>query len=88
MEWSSKSSDGQRFGTTIVGADDPFKVPADEIKALAADAAFSAAVPILGAHYPCANNPPADFWALKPAKTFWSNEDFSTTGGDWRGGST
>lgn len=73
--------------TTIVGADHPFTVPADEIDALAADRAFSDAVPIVGAHYPCAHDPPARMWELDPLKTFWANEDFSTIGGDWAGAS-
>jgi hypothetical protein len=82
------SLDAHGFSRTkVVGADDPFTVPPQEIAALQKDAAFSAIVPIVGSHYPCDRDPPTALWDLRPAKTFWANEDFSTLGGDWNGGS-
>jgi len=57
------------------------------IKALETDPDFSKDEPIQGTHYPCTRDQSAAFWNLKPAKTYWANEDFSTIGGDWAGAS-
>ena len=84
---ASLDAAGFKDSTKIVGSDGG--IPASQIAAMAADEAFSAAEPILGAHYPCAWEPqvlPASFWELTPPKTYWANEDMSTIGGDWAGG--
>ena len=62
-------------------------IPGDQIKALQSDPAFAAAEHIQGTHYPCARDQPPAFWEIVPKQTYWANEDFSTIGGDWDGGS-
>ena len=81
-----KSLDDAGFhGTQIVGSDGG--IGGDEVAAMKADPEFSAAVPILGAHYPCAREAPAALWELPgPEKTVWSSEDNSGISGNWRGG--
>eukprot|EP00656_Telonema_subtile_P023201 TRINITY_DN2455_c0_g4_i1.p1 TRINITY_DN2455_c0_g4~~TRINITY_DN2455_c0_g4_i1.p1 ORF type:complete len:1051 (-),score=162.84 TRINITY_DN2455_c0_g4_i1:218-3370(-) len=69
--------------TKIVGSDGG--IPADQIKALSTDPVFAAAEHIQGTHYPCARAQPAGFWEIQPTQTYWSDEDFSTIGGDWAG---
>ena len=71
--------------TQIVGSDG--RIPGDQLKALEADPAFAAAEHIQGTHYPCSRDQPAPFWEVVPQQTYWANEDFSTLGGDWAGGS-
>jgi galactosylceramidase len=78
--------DGAGFHLTqIVGSDG--SVGRDEVAAMQADPAFSAAVPILGLHYPCARTVPSSVWVLpgKP-KVVWSSEDNSGISGNWAGG--
>ena len=71
--------------TQIVGSDGG--VGGDEIAAMKADPVFSAAVPILGAHYPCDRTAPASMWELPGvAKIYWSSEDNSGISGNWKGG--
>ena len=51
------------------------------------DPAFSAAVPILGLHYPCTRTVPSSVWALPgKRKVVWSSEDNSGISGNWAGG--
>ena len=72
-------------GTQIVGSDGA--VPGDEIAAMKADPALSAAVPILGEHYPCERAAPAALWELPGTqKVVWSSEDNSGISGNWKGG--
>jgi galactosylceramidase len=71
--------------TQLVGSDGG--IPGDQIKALQSDPAFAAAEHIQGTHYPCARDQPPQFWEITPKQTYWANEDFSTIGGDWAGGS-
>ena len=71
--------------TQIVGSDG--SVGGDEVAAMQHDAAFSAAVPILGLHYPCARSAPKQLWQLPGTpKTIWSSEDNSGISGNWAGG--
>lgn len=62
-------------------------IPSTQLKALEGDPAFAAAEHIQGTHYPCSRDQPPSFWGIVPAQTYWANEDFSTIGGDWAGGS-
>lgn len=71
--------------TQLVGSDGG--IPADQIKALQTDPSFAAAEHIQGTHYPCARDQKPEFWEITPKQTYWANEDFSTIGGDWDGGS-
>ena len=71
--------------TQIVGSDGG--IPSAQINFLATDPAFAAAEHIQGTHYPCSRDQPAKFWEIVPKQTYWANEDFSTIGGDWDGGS-
>ena len=49
---------------------------------------FSAAVPILGVHYPCARTlVPKPLWDLPGTETVvWSSKDNSGISGNWAGG--
>ena len=79
-----KAFDSAGFtSTAIVGSDGTLS--REQIAALARDTELSAAVPVLGAHYPCAHDQPEAVWDLRPAKHYWASEDFSTQGGDWNG---
>ena len=83
-----ESFDAAGFETTaIVGSDGTWYAydPA-HISALATNKTFAEAERFQGGHYTCALPPPATFWEIEPAQTFWVNEDFSTLGGDWSGG--
>ena len=71
--------------TQIVGSDGA--VAGDQVAAMQQDAAFSAAEPILGVHYPCKRMVPEQVWSLPGApKVIWSSEDNSGTSGNWAGG--
>lgn len=71
--------------TQIVGSDGA--VGNDEVAAMKSDPAFSAAVPILGAHYPCDRKAPTSMWELPgEEKIYWSSEDNSGISGNWKGG--
>ena len=71
--------------TQIVGSDG--SLPQPQLDLLFADHDFAAAEPIQGTHYPCQRAQPSQFWEVRPALKFWADEDFSTQGGDWNGGS-
>ena len=70
--------------TQIVGSDG--RVGSDEVAAMSKDPALSAAVPILGVHYPCARTAPTQLWNLPGTrKVLWSSEDNSGISGNWAG---
>lgn len=70
--------------TQIVGSDG--RVPSDQVAAMAADPALSAATPILGVHYPCERTVPSGVWDLPGLeKTVWASEEDSGISDNWRG---